>query len=495
MADEQIICTCTVTNGDATVTCSGQSFLTTLDVNDVFKKNADGEPTYHVASVTDDTTFELTSAYAGSTETVECVIQRSFTTNLHLARPASGDQGVAEILTDEVIDVLDDECVNPTNNITQADGKYIATDQIRARDGDGLKLTDDGGNGIFVKDGGNVGIGTTSPGAKLEVAQSAHNSGIKITGYDTSSDTSGYLYVDNNDVFFVDGTAGKNMVVGQNAGQLYLRTAGAVRIDQNNIIVYDDKMAQFGTDVDYSIGYNSADDTLRIADGSDLTTTPRVTLKSNGNVGIGTTTFGTSAAKVLGIGNGTAPTSSPADMVQLYAEDVGGSSELKVRDEAGNVTTLSANVEVYPDDIQPSDKYPYVSYKENVFAGVGVYIAQNKLAELVQEWAWENGKLPKDKKIIEYVSLDSSRVEDWDKNEDLKAKQKYKKELNDYIQKTQIEVSKSEAVENDSLKTGCFEENGKYYRRPTKEEAKEKVVNPYKKKPKPKWLKIKHKKS
>lgn len=61
----------------------------------------------------------------------------------------------------------------------------------------------------------------------------------------------------------------------------------------------------------------------------------------NGNVGIGTTTFGTSAAKVLAILNGTPPGSSPADSIQLYAEDVSSSSELKVRDEAGNISTLS----------------------------------------------------------------------------------------------------------------------------------------------------------
>jgi hypothetical protein len=63
--------------------------------------------------------------------------------------------------------------------------------------------------------------------------------------------------------------------------------------------------------------------------------------KSSGNVGIGGTAFGTSAAKVLGLYNGTAPGSSQADGVQLYAQDVSSSSELMVRDEAGNVTQLS----------------------------------------------------------------------------------------------------------------------------------------------------------
>jgi hypothetical protein len=42
------------------------------------------------------------------------------------------------------------------SNITQGDGNYIATDQVKARDSDGLQLTDDGGNGMTVQDGGDV---------------------------------------------------------------------------------------------------------------------------------------------------------------------------------------------------------------------------------------------------------------------------------------------------------------------------------------------------
>ena len=38
----------------------------------------------------------------------------------------------------------------------QEDGYYIGTDKIRARDGDGLDLEDDGGNGLHVADGGAV---------------------------------------------------------------------------------------------------------------------------------------------------------------------------------------------------------------------------------------------------------------------------------------------------------------------------------------------------
>ncbi len=42
------------------------------------------------------------------------------------------------------------------------------------------------------------------------------------------------------------------------------------------------------------------------------------------NTGIGLTSFGTSAAKVLGIASGTAPTTSPADAAQLYVADHNG---------------------------------------------------------------------------------------------------------------------------------------------------------------------------
>jgi hypothetical protein len=57
-----------------------------------------------------------------------------------------------------------------SNNITGANGEYVAVDQIRAYDASGLKLTDDEGNGIFVEDGGNVGVGTDSPDKKLDVS-------------------------------------------------------------------------------------------------------------------------------------------------------------------------------------------------------------------------------------------------------------------------------------------------------------------------------------
>jgi hypothetical protein len=58
-----------------------------------------------------------------------------------------------------------------------------------------------------------------------------------------------------------------------------------------------------------------------------------------GNVGVGIAGFGTSAVGVLGIGNGTEPTTSPADMVQLYSVDLSaGNATLGLRTETAVVT-------------------------------------------------------------------------------------------------------------------------------------------------------------
>jgi len=65
----------------------------------------------------------------------------------------------------------------------------IEADYVHAYDATGLKLYDDGGNGIFIEDGGNVGIGTTGPSYKLSVGST-----------DASNQLS--LYHDNTNAYF-----------------------------------------------------------------------------------------------------------------------------------------------------------------------------------------------------------------------------------------------------------------------------------------------------
>jgi hypothetical protein len=58
----------------------------------------------------------------------------------------------------------------------------------------------------------------------------------------------------------------------------------------------------------------------------------------DGNVGLGTTTFGTSALRVLGLFNGTSPTTSPADTIQMWSADrnsTAGKASLHLRTEDG----------------------------------------------------------------------------------------------------------------------------------------------------------------
>jgi hypothetical protein len=74
--------------------------------------------------------------------------------------------------------------------------------------------------------------------------------------------------------------------------------------------------------------------------GGTLTTvgTEALIWDTSGNVGVGVSTFGTSAANVLGLANATAPSTSPAGMGQLYVE----SGALKFRGSSGTITTIAA---------------------------------------------------------------------------------------------------------------------------------------------------------
>ena len=66
--------------------------------------------------------------------------------------------------------------------------------------------------------------------------------------------------------------------------------------------------------------------------------TERYRIDASGNLLVGVTAAGTSAAKVLGIANATAPSTSPAGMGQLYVE----SGALKFRGSSGTITTIAA---------------------------------------------------------------------------------------------------------------------------------------------------------
>jgi hypothetical protein len=79
-----------------------------------------------------------------------------------------------------------------------------------------------------------------------------------------------------------------------------------------------------------------------VPDGSNVPI-ERLRIESSGNVGIGATTFGTSAVRVLALASGIAPTTSPVDMVQIWSADraaTAGKASLHLRTEDGTSHVL-----------------------------------------------------------------------------------------------------------------------------------------------------------
>jgi len=103
-----------------------------------------------------------------------------------------------------------------------------------------------------------------------------------------------------------------------------------------------------------------------------------------GNLGIGDTAFGY-GSRTLALFNGTAPTNSVTDGILLYAEDV-TTSELKVRDESGVVTTLSPhNFSM----IQKSEPMAWSFYSENHQTGQKINVDMLRVVRLLEQISGE----------------------------------------------------------------------------------------------------------
>jgi hypothetical protein len=103
-----------------------------------------------------------------------------------------------------------------------------------------------------------------------------------------------------------------------------------------------------------------------------------------GNTGIGTQNFG-DGTRVLAMVNGTVPTSSIVNGVLLYTSGA-ISSELRVRDEAGNVTTLSPhNFSL----VQKSEPMAWSFYSENSETGQTINVDMLRAVRLIEELSGE----------------------------------------------------------------------------------------------------------
>ena len=92
---------------------------------------------------------------------------------------------------------------------------------------------------------------------------------------------------------------------------------------------------------EWGIGQLDSNNTLFVTNqtgSKDLGYLPQsIVISAAGNFGFGVSTLGSSAVGVIGIANGTAPSTSPAGMGQLYVE----SGALKYRGSSGTVTTIA----------------------------------------------------------------------------------------------------------------------------------------------------------
>ena len=179
--------------------------------------------------------------------------------------------------------------IDSDGDILVADGNRMEIDEVRARDGDGLKLFDDAGAGIFVQDGGNVGIGTSSPQQTLHVV-----------------------------------TTSAESVVFQRAG-----AGGGVKLDLTN-----------GDGNTWDI-YNDGAELLNFR----YNDSPKVVVNSAGNVGIGTT----SPSEKLEINSGTGNTplklvSSDAN-VFIHLEDDATTLPNRIGATGNNIVLYTENTE------------------------------------------------------------------------------------------------------------------------------------------------------
>jgi len=233
---------------------------------------------------------------------------------------------------------------------------------------------------VYVRNDGNVSIGTTVTDTRFTVKGSGNNNTTTTANFENSSGGDLLTIFDGGDMLIVPVPSAGNIVIGdtidavvgntrlsirtvfntKNALELYrsLNTNGAGVVQ--NLAMNDSLNAKInlvsilGEMVDNTAGSVKGAFTIHTRNGASLVERARV--DEEGNFGLGITTFGTNAAKVIGIANGVVPITSPANMFQMYSTDiVAGNAAPHFRTELGDVIKLFKGVALTAIDVTAID--------------------------------------------------------------------------------------------------------------------------------------------
>jgi hypothetical protein len=156
----------------------------------------------------------------------------------------------------------------------------------------------------------------TSCRATTQQIANLYNSGITAAGSNTQ-------------VQFNDGG-----LLGGNANFTFDKTTDQIAIGAGSVSA--PSLIPIG-DINTGVWFPAAD-TIAASTGG----TESIRITSTGNLGLGTFTFGTSAEKTFAIATGTAPTTGPADTIQIYSTDLSAGNTMLSLYTEGTVVNVNA---------------------------------------------------------------------------------------------------------------------------------------------------------